>query len=81
MVCLSMFLYWVFFFVLVLVLFYCGVMDFMFFICLVDCVVYDDVNFCICKWVKLEDFNVNNIFFGGLLLCWVDEEAVIYVIL
>lgn len=39
------------------------------------------MNFYICKWVKLEDFNFNGILFGGSLLCWIDEEVVIYVII
>ena len=32
------------------------------------------------KWVKPEDLNPNQTLFGGRLLQWIDEEAVIYVI-
>ena len=32
------------------------------------------------KWVKPEDLNPNNSLFGGSLLRWIDEEAVIYAI-
>ncbi|MCU0389408.1 MAG: acyl-CoA thioesterase [Chitinophagaceae bacterium] len=32
------------------------------------------------KWVKPEDLNPNNSLFGGRLLQWIDEEAVIYAI-
>ncbi|MDB9741407.1 hypothetical protein OAB00_00990 [Akkermansiaceae bacterium] len=30
------------------------------------------------KWVKPEDLNANGSLFGGRLLAWIDEEAVIY---
>ncbi|MGJ8673054.1 acyl-CoA thioesterase [Rubritalea sp.] len=30
------------------------------------------------KWVKPEDLNANGTLFGGRLLAWIDEEAVIY---
>ncbi len=30
------------------------------------------------KWVKPEDLNANKTLFGGRLLAWIDEEAVIY---
>lgn len=33
------------------------------------------------RWVKPEDLNPNNTLFGGTLLKWIDEEAVIYAIL
>src|SRR3712207_674167 len=33
------------------------------------------------KWVKPEDLNPNRSLFGGRLLQWIDEEAVIYAIL
>ncbi|MBS1654368.1 MAG: acyl-CoA thioesterase [Bacteroidetes bacterium] len=33
------------------------------------------------KWVKPEDLNPNNTLFGGKLLQWIDEEAVIYAII
>lgn len=32
------------------------------------------------KWVKPEDLNPNQTLFGGRLLQWIDEEAVIYAI-
>ncbi|MEJ7692774.1 hotdog domain-containing protein [Daejeonella sp.] len=32
------------------------------------------------KWVKPEDLNPNGTLFGGSLLKWIDEEAVIYAI-
>jgi acyl-CoA hydrolase len=32
------------------------------------------------KWVKPEDLNPNQSLFGGRLLQWIDEEAVIYAI-
>lgn len=32
------------------------------------------------KWVKPEDLNPNHTLFGGSLLRWIDEEAVIYAI-
>lgn len=32
------------------------------------------------KWVKPEDLNPNGTLFGGSLLRWIDEEAVIYAI-
>lgn len=33
------------------------------------------------RWVKPEDLNPNNTLFGGKLLAWIDEEAVIYAII
>lgn len=33
------------------------------------------------RWVKPEDLNPNHTLFGGSLLKWIDEEAVIYAIL
>ncbi|HAD95890.1 MAG TPA: acyl-CoA thioesterase [Cryomorphaceae bacterium] len=33
------------------------------------------------KWVKPEDLNPNETLFGGSLLKWIDEEAVIYAII
>ena len=33
------------------------------------------------KWVKPEDLNPNQSLFGGRLLQWIDEEAVIYAII
>lgn len=33
------------------------------------------------KWIKPEDLNPNRSLFGGSLLRWIDEEAVIYAII
>jgi len=38
------------------------------------------MNFYTRKWVKPEDLNPNGTLFGGTLLRWIDEEAVIYAI-
>jgi acyl-CoA hydrolase len=38
------------------------------------------MNFHTRKWVKPEDLNPNGTLFGGSLLKWIDEEAVIYAI-
>lgn len=38
------------------------------------------MNFHTRKWVKPEDLNPNQTLFGGSLLRWIDEEAVIYAI-
>lgn len=38
------------------------------------------MNFYTRKWVKPEDLNPNGSLFGGTLLRWIDEEAVIYAI-
>ena len=38
------------------------------------------MNFHTRKWVKPEDLNPNGSLFGGRLLSWIDEEAVIYAI-
>ena len=38
------------------------------------------MNFHTRKWVKPEDLNPNGSLFGGRLLQWIDEEAVIYAI-
>jgi acyl-CoA thioesterase YciA len=38
------------------------------------------MNFHTRKWVKPEDLNPNSSLFGGRLLQWIDEEAVIYAI-
>ncbi len=40
-----------------------------------------EVNFHTRKWVKPEDLNPNQTLFGGSLLRWIDEEAVIYAII
>ncbi len=39
------------------------------------------MNFHTRKWVKPEDLNPNDTLFGGRLLQWIDEEAVIYAII
>jgi acyl-CoA hydrolase len=39
-----------------------------------------NMNFHTRKWVKPEDLNPNRSLFGGRLLQWIDEEAVIYAI-
>lgn len=39
------------------------------------------MNFHTRKWVKPEDLNPNETLFGGSLLRWIDEEAVIYAII
>src|SRR4030095_12905250 len=39
------------------------------------------MNFHTRKWVKPEDLNPNQSLFGGRLLQWIDEEAVIYAII
>lgn len=36
------------------------------------------MNFYTRKWIKPEDLNPNGTLFGGRLLSWIDEEAVIY---
>jgi acyl-CoA hydrolase len=41
----------------------------------------DEMNFHTRKWVKPEDLNPNHTLFGGRLLQWIDEEAVIYAII
>ncbi len=38
------------------------------------------MNFHTRKWIKPEDLNPNGTLFGGSLLRWIDEEAVIYAI-
>lgn len=37
-----------------------------------------DINFYTRKWVRPEDLNANGTLFGGSLLRWIDEEAVVY---
>lgn len=39
------------------------------------------MNFYSRKWIKPEDLNPNGTLFGGTLLRWIDEEAVIYAII
>lgn len=41
----------------------------------------DTINFRTRKWVRPEDLNANGTLFGGSLLRWIDEEAVIYCML
>jgi len=41
---------------------------------------YYFMNFYTRKWIKPEDLNPNGSLFGGTLLRWIDEEAVIYAI-
>ncbi len=36
------------------------------------------MNFHTRRWIKPEDLNPNGTLFGGKLLSWIDEEAVIY---
>jgi acyl-CoA hydrolase len=38
------------------------------------------MNFHTRKWIKPEDLNAHGTLFGGSLLRWIDEEAVIYAI-
>lgn len=39
---------------------------------------FDDMNFHTRKWVRPEDLNANGTLFGGSLLRWIDDEAVVY---
>ncbi len=41
----------------------------------------NSVKFRTRKWIKPEDLNPNGSLFGGSLLSWIDEEAVIYAII
>lgn len=41
----------------------------------------NNVKFRTRKWIKPEDLNPNGSLFGGSLLSWIDEEAVIYAII
>jgi acyl-CoA thioesterase YciA len=38
----------------------------------------DGINFHTRKWVRPEDLNANGTLFGGSLLRWIDDEAVVY---
>ncbi|MFC6354523.1 acyl-CoA thioesterase [Luethyella okanaganae] len=40
-----------------------------------------ELNFYTRKWVRPEDLNANGTLFGGSLLRWIDEEAVVYSVL
>ncbi|MEU2348525.1 hotdog domain-containing protein [Modestobacter sp. NPDC049651] len=37
-----------------------------------------DINFYTRKWVRPEDLNAHGTLFGGSLLRWIDDEAVVY---
>jgi acyl-CoA thioesterase YciA len=39
---------------------------------------FPQMNFHTRRWIKPEDLNPNGTLFGGKLLSWIDEEAVIY---
>ena len=39
---------------------------------------FDAMNFHTRKWVRPEDLNANGTLFGGSLLRWIDDEAVVY---
>lgn len=39
------------------------------------------MNFYTRKWVRPEDLNANGTLFGGSLMRWIDEEAVVYSII
>ncbi len=39
---------------------------------------FDQMNFHTRKWVRPEDLNANGTLFGGSLLRWIDDEAVVY---
>ncbi|MGO1398220.1 MAG: acyl-CoA thioesterase [Brevibacterium yomogidense] len=39
---------------------------------------FDSMNFHTRKWVRPEDLNANGTLFGGSLLRWIDDEAVVY---
>lgn len=41
----------------------------------------DDINFYTRKWVRPEDLNGHGTLFGGSLLRWIDEEAVVYAVI
>jgi acyl-CoA hydrolase len=40
-----------------------------------------DINFYTRKWVRPEDLNGHGTLFGGSLLRWIDEEAVVYAVI
>jgi acyl-CoA thioesterase YciA len=40
-----------------------------------------DINFYTRKWVRPEDLNAHGTLFGGSLLRWIDEEAVVYAVI
>ncbi|GAA2086990.1 MULTISPECIES: acyl-CoA thioesterase [Brevibacterium] len=39
---------------------------------------FEKMNFHTRKWVRPEDLNANGTLFGGSLLRWIDDEAVVY---
>jgi acyl-CoA thioesterase YciA len=39
---------------------------------------FNEMNFHTRKWVRPEDLNANGTLFGGSLLRWIDDEAVVY---
>jgi acyl-CoA thioesterase YciA len=41
----------------------------------------DDITFHTRKWVRPEDLNGHGTLFGGSLLRWIDEEAVVYAVI
>jgi acyl-CoA hydrolase len=41
----------------------------------------EDINFYTRKWVRPEDLNAHGTLFGGSLLRWIDEEAVVYAVI
>lgn len=40
-----------------------------------------DINFYTRKWVRPEDLNAHGSLFGGSLLRWIDDEAVVYAVI
>lgn len=40
-----------------------------------------EIDFCTRKWVRPEDLNGHGTLFGGSLLRWIDEEAVVYAVI
>ncbi len=41
----------------------------------------EDINFYTRKWVRPEDMNAHGTLFGGSLLRWIDDEAVVYAVI
>ena len=39
------------------------------------------INFHTRKWVRPEDLNAHGTLFGGSLLRWIDDEAVVYAVI
>ncbi|GAA3633468.1 acyl-CoA thioesterase [Microlunatus ginsengisoli] len=42
---------------------------------------HNDINFYTRKWVRPEDLNAHGTLFGGSLLRWIDDEAVVYAVI